>query len=133
MLVIDDAELLPVAVLNFISQAISSARDALTVILISRGAMLIPVARARSLGLLVEVGAPELAFDDGEASELITRAAGVPVDTEIMQQIVRDAHGWAPGWSSWGNFTGANRHGARPGNRCRTISAGTSPDFFLRK
>lgn len=97
VLVIDDAHLLPVPVLDFISQAISSARDAMTVILISRGALPIPVARARSLGFLVEVGAPELAFDDEEASELITRVAGVPVDAEIMQQIIRDAHGWASG------------------------------------
>ncbi|MDT0509608.1 LuxR C-terminal-related transcriptional regulator [Novosphingobium sp. MMS21-SN21R] len=97
VLVIDDAQLLPVAVLNFVSQAIASARDAMTVILVSRGALPIPVARARSLGFLVEVGAPELAFDDDEASELITRVAGVPVDAEIMQQIIRDAHGWASG------------------------------------
>lgn len=97
VLVVDDAHLLPLPVLDFISQAISSARDALTVILISRGALPIPVARARSLGFLVEVGAPELAFDDEEASELVARVAGVPVDAEIMQQIVRDAHGWASG------------------------------------
>lgn len=97
VLVVDDAHLLPLPVLEFISQAISSARDALTVILISRGALPIPVARARSLGFLVEVGAPELAFDVEEASELVARVAGVPVDAEIMQQIVRDAHGWASG------------------------------------
>lgn len=97
VLVIDDAQLLPVGVLDFVSQAIASARDAMTVILISRGALPVPVARARSLGFLVEVGAPELAFDDDEASELITRVAGVPVDAEILQQIIRDAHGWASG------------------------------------
>lgn len=97
VLVIDDAQLLPSGVLDFVSQAIASARDAMTVILISRGALPVPVARARSLGFLVEVGAPELAFDDDEASELITRVAGVPVDAEIMQQIIRDAHGWASG------------------------------------
>ncbi|MBB3982744.1 LuxR family maltose regulon positive regulatory protein [Sphingobium fontiphilum] len=97
VLVIDDAHLLPMPVLDFVSQAMSSARDAMTVILISRGALPIPVARARSLGFLVEVGAAELAFDDEEARELITRVAGVPVDAEIMQQIIRDAHGWASG------------------------------------
>ena len=96
-LVIDDAHMLPRPVLDFIAQAISSARDAITLILISRGALPIPIARARSLGFLVEVGAPELAFDEEEARELITRVAGGPVDAEIMQQIVRDAHGWASG------------------------------------
>lgn len=97
VLVVDDAQLLPLAVLDFISQAISSVRDAMTIILISRGALPVPVARSRSLGFLVEVGAPELAFDDEEASELVTRVAGVPVEPEAMQQIIRDAHGWAAG------------------------------------
>ncbi len=97
VLVVDDAHLLPVPVLNFLSQVISSARDAMTVILVSRGALPIPVARARSLGFLVEVGADELAFDEDEARELITRVAGVPVDAEIMQQIIRDVDGWASG------------------------------------
>lgn len=97
VLVIDDAQLLPLSVLDFVSQATASARDAMTVILVSRGALPFPVARARSLGFLVEVGAPELAFDDDEASELITRVAGMPLDAEVLQQIIRDAHGWASG------------------------------------
>ncbi len=97
VLVVDDAHLLPVPVLEFLSQVISSAGDAMTVILVSRGALPIPVARARSLGFLVEVGADELAFDEDEARELITRVAGVPVDAEIMQQIIRDVDGWASG------------------------------------
>jgi len=97
VLVIDDAHLLPRQVLDFVSQAMASARDAMTVILVSRGALPVPVARARSLGFLVEVGAAELAFDETEASELVTRVAGIPVDPEIMRQIINDANGWASG------------------------------------
>ena len=96
-LVIDDAHLLPGAVLDFVVQAIASARDAMTVILVSRGALPIPVARARSLGFLVEVRADDLAFADDEAAELIARVAGGPVDAEVVEQIIRDVNGWVSG------------------------------------
>ena len=97
VLVIDDAQLLPRDALDFLAQLIASARDAMTTIVVSRGALGIPVARNRSLGLMVDVGAGDLRFDRGEAIELVSRTAGVPLDAEDMQLIIRDTHGWAAG------------------------------------
>jgi LuxR family maltose regulon positive regulatory protein len=97
VLVIDDAQLLPPAAIDFLAQAIASARDAVTIIIISRGALAIPVARTRALGFLVEIGAADLHFDREEATELVSRTVGAPLDAKEMQEIVADAHGWASG------------------------------------
>ncbi|TVV77159.1 LuxR C-terminal-related transcriptional regulator [Sphingomonas solaris] len=97
VLVIDDAQLLPRDALDFITQMIASVRDTMTTILVSRGALGIPVARNRSLGLMVDIGASELRFDRAEAIELLSRTAGVPLDAEHMQLIIHDTHGWAAG------------------------------------
>ena len=97
VLVIDDAQLLPRGALDFLSQALASARDALTTVIVSRGAVGIPVARTRALGFLVEIGAPELRFTPAEATELVTRIVGGPVDAEAMRHILHDTHGWVAG------------------------------------
>jgi LuxR family maltose regulon positive regulatory protein len=97
VLVVDDAQLLPSQAREFLGQAIASARDALTTVIVSRGDIGIPVARARALGFLVEVGDTELRFSGTEATELVTRIVGGPIDAEAMQHILHDTHGWASG------------------------------------
>ena len=97
VLVIDDAQLLPPAAIEFLAQAVASARDAITMIVASRGALAIPMARTRALGFLVEVGSADLSFDRSEATELVSRTVGSPIDAEEMQRIVDDARGWASG------------------------------------
>ncbi|HKX78099.1 MAG TPA: LuxR C-terminal-related transcriptional regulator [Novosphingobium sp.] len=97
LLVVDDAQLLPADVLEFLEQAITSARDGLTTIVVSRGSIDIPVARLRSLGFLVEVTARELQFGADEAMELVSRIVGTPLDAGEIQQIVEDMEGWASG------------------------------------
>jgi len=114
VLVIDDAQLLPSDVLEFLGQAIASARDVLTSIIVSRGAIGIPVARTRALGFLVEVGPSDLNFTRSEATELVTRIAGVPLDADAMQQIIHDTHGWVSGLVIAGNIY--RREKAQGGN-----------------
>jgi LuxR family maltose regulon positive regulatory protein len=97
VLVVDDGQLLPPVAIEFLAQAVASARDAVTIIIISRGALAIPVARTRALGFLVEIGDADLRFDRQEAIELVSRTVGAPLDAEEMQQIIEDAHGWASG------------------------------------
>lgn len=97
VLIVDDAQTLPDNVLEFIVQIIASARDALTTIIASRGTSDIPVARMRALGFLVEVDLGDISFSAEEASELVSRAVGAPVDAADMQHIVVDTQGWAAG------------------------------------
>lgn len=106
VLIIDDAQLLPRDALAFLGQAIASARDAITTIVVSRGAIGVPVARTRALGFLVEVGAADLSFNRSEAIELVSRIAGTPLDADAMQQIIHDTHGWVSGLVIAGNLYG---------------------------
>lgn len=97
VLIIDDAQFLPPDVWEFLSALIAGARDAVTTILISRAALGIPIARVRALGFLVEVGPADLRFCPEEATELVSRVAGIPIDADAMQRIVEEMDGWASG------------------------------------
>ncbi|HKT84726.1 MAG TPA: LuxR C-terminal-related transcriptional regulator [Novosphingobium sp.] len=97
VLIVDDAQLLPSSVWNFLSALIAGARDAITTILVSREAIGIPIARIRALGFLVEVGPLDLRFSPEEATELVTRIAGIPIDADAMQEIIEEMDGWASG------------------------------------
>ena len=97
VIVVDDAQLLGAPVLDFIAQLSASARDALTIIIASRGAVGLPLARMRALGFLVEVGNTDLCFTLAEATELVTRSVGGPIDAQTLQDIVRDTQGWVSG------------------------------------
>ncbi len=97
VLVIDDAQLLDEPILDFIAQLSSSARDSLTIIIAARGAIGLPLARMRALGFLVEVGNADLSFTLAEATELVTRSVGAPMDAQTLQEIVRDTQGWVSG------------------------------------
>ncbi len=97
VIVVDDAQLLGEPVLDFLGQLSASARDALTIIVASRGTIGLPLARMRALGFLVEVGNGELAFTLAEATELVSRSVGGPIDAQTLQDIVRDTQGWVSG------------------------------------
>ncbi len=96
-LVIDDAQLLPADVLNFVTQIVASARDALTTIIVSRSQFSIPIARLRSLGYLVEVGPRDLRFTLGETSDFLGRNGKGLVDATQLQRLVDETHGWPAG------------------------------------
>lgn len=97
VLIIDDAQILPQPVLDFIAQIAASARDCLTIIIAARGTSKIPVGRMRALGFLVEIGYAELCWSVREATELVTRTVETPVDAEDLQHIVADTEGWVAG------------------------------------
>jgi LuxR family maltose regulon positive regulatory protein len=97
VIVIDDAQLLDADILEFVAQLSASARDALTIIAAARGAIGLPLARMRALGFLVEVANSDLSFSLAEATELVTRSVGAPVDTQALHEIVRDTQGWVSG------------------------------------
>lgn len=97
VLVIDDAQILPPETLDLVTQIVMSARDATTVIIISRSARTIPLARLRSLGYLVEVGVPELCFSFEETCDLARAISDCEPDREHARQIHDDTQGWPAG------------------------------------
>ncbi len=96
VLVVDDAQVLPAEALQLLTQIIAVARDALTVIIASRGPADLPLGRLRSLGFLVEITAGDLRFTLRDTAELVAGAGGL-VDAEALQQLVADTEGWASG------------------------------------
>ncbi len=97
VVVIDDAQRLPADVLDLIAQIVASARDAITLILISRSLARIPIARLRSLGYLVEVGPADLRFTLAETAQFMARKQGGPVDARLLQRLHEDTLGWPAG------------------------------------
>ena len=104
VIVIEDAQLLPADVLEFIGQYIAAARDAVTTIIVSRGSVGIPIARMRALGFLVEIGLNELQFSPSEAAELVSSVVDGPIDRNLLKQIVREMDGWASGLVMAGEY-----------------------------
>lgn len=97
VVVIDDAQMLAADVQAFLGQLIASAREAITLIIVSRGQVGIPLARTRALGFLVEVEAEDLRLTPSEATQLITSIAGDAIPAAAAQQAVVDMDGWAAG------------------------------------
>ncbi|WP_244884466.1 LuxR C-terminal-related transcriptional regulator [Sphingobium cupriresistens] len=97
VIIIDDAQLLDEQTIAFIAQLSSSARDGLTMIVAARGVVGLPLARMRALGFLVEVGNSDLSFTLAEATQLVTKSIGAPIDSRDLQDIVRDTQGWVSG------------------------------------
>ena len=104
LIVIEDAQLLPADVLQFLEQCIASARDAITTIIVSRGAVGIPTARMRALGFFVEVGCNELRFSPSESAELLSTMVGGPVDGDALIEAAREMDGWASGLVMAGEY-----------------------------
>lgn len=97
VLVIDDAQVLPAEIFDFLTQVVSGARDAMTTIIASRSLKTIPIARLRSQGYLFEVGWADLRFSIEEASDLIDIVGDVPLNTDEIAQLVEDTRGWPAG------------------------------------
>ncbi len=97
VLVIDDAQLLPAEALALITQIVASARDAITTLIASRSRAVIPLARLRSLGYLLELGVEDLRFSLAEAAEFISRNGRGPIDSAVLQALVDDTEGWVAG------------------------------------
>jgi LuxR family maltose regulon positive regulatory protein len=97
VLIIDDAQLLPPEVFAFVARMVASARDALTTIISSRSRSTVPVARLRSLGCLLEIGADDLRFSVADAAAFVAMNGSGPVDASLLQRLTDDTQGWPAG------------------------------------
>ena len=97
VLVVDDAQILPPEIFDFLTQIVSGARDAMTMIIVSRSLNIIPIARLRAQGYLFEIGCADLRFSIDEASALITLIGDLPLSAEEVAELVEDTRGWPAG------------------------------------
>lgn len=97
VLIIDDAERLSPIAQQALEALIVAGRDSLTTVLASRGRSVVPVARLRAMGRLVEVGASDLRLSTLESAELIASRAEAPIDTAWSDFIYRTMMGWPAG------------------------------------
>jgi len=67
-----------------------------TVAILTRSAVSLPVARWRADGIVVELGAADLALDSGECSEVL-RELGVDRPSDVATYLVAQTEGWAAG------------------------------------
>jgi len=97
ILFIDDGQLLPKPVHEFIEQLIFSSRDGLTTVIASRGESEVHLARLRSLGYLLEIRMQDLCFNAEEATSLLRQEIGSKPTASQIQQMILDTQGWAAG------------------------------------
>ena len=97
VLVIDDAQVLPTEVFDFVSDLVSSARDALTTIIVSRSLNTIPISRLRALGYLFEVGCRDLAFTLDEVRRVTKCVGSAKLNDAQLTELLEDTEGWPAG------------------------------------
>ncbi len=97
ILFIDDGQLLPAEVHEFIEQLIFSSRDGLITVIATRGESDIHLARLRSLGYLLEINMQDLCFSSEEASDLLRQEIGTEPTASQIQRMISETQGWAAG------------------------------------
>ena len=94
LVVIDDAHRLnEPACLDALSEFVGHLPPGWQVAIGGRDAISVPLARLRGHGLLLEIGAAELAMDEGEAARLL-RPLGLTLPLDDLQTLVARVHGW---------------------------------------
>ena len=81
--------------LRSLDDAVASLPEHVQLVLISRTVPALRLARLRTQGRLVEVGADELAFTPAEARELFAAVPGVTADEPTVAALTRTTEGWA--------------------------------------
>lgn len=97
LIVVDDAQLLPGDVFDFLERYLSGARDAITMIICSRETLPIPLARMRAAGSLVEISTDRLRFSTEESRDLISMLLELPIERAFVAKIIDQIDGWVSG------------------------------------
>ena len=94
LVVIDDAHRLnEPACLDALSEFVGHLPPGWQVAIGGRDAISVSLARLRGHGLLLEIGAAELAMDEGEAARLL-RPIGLTLALDDLETLVASVHGW---------------------------------------
>jgi LuxR family maltose regulon positive regulatory protein len=81
--------------LRSLDNAVASLPEHVQLVLISRTLPAMRLARLRTQGRLVEVGADDLAFTLAEAQQMFAAVPGVPADDATVAALTRRTEGWA--------------------------------------
>lgn len=95
VLILDDAHLLSAETQGLVERVIGTMRDAMTTIVAARGRNKVPLARLRSLGMLVELGERDLRFTPDEVAAWAAAHGGVGTAEEAS--LLARTDGWAAG------------------------------------
>ncbi len=76
-------------------EIVTRAPERLTIVFLSRRWPSIPLARLRSLGEIVELGASELRFDEQETEQLFRETFGTPLEPDVLADLAYRTQGWA--------------------------------------
>lgn len=76
-------------------EIVTRAPERLTIVFLSRRWPSIPLARLRSLGEIVELGASELRFDEQETEQLFRETFGTPLEPDVLADLTYRTQGWA--------------------------------------
>lgn len=115
LIVVDDAQLLPADVIEFLERYLTGARDAITMIICSRGTLPIPLARMRAASFLVEIGTDKLRLSAEESRAILSLLVHRPLSTDFVSKLVDEIDGWVSGL-------------VLVGERLRSGSQGTNED-----
>ena len=114
LVVIDDAHLLRrLACLDTLSEFVNHLPPRWQVAISGRDAISVPLARLRTQGGLVEIGARELAMDEAEAAKAL-RHLGLRLSAAEVRGLVRSADGWPAVIYLAGLAAGRARDGSLP-------------------
>lgn len=98
VIVFDDAEELEGgAGVALVERLLNVRRAPLSVVVVSRRALPLKLAKLRASGLLAELGPIELSFTAGECAELLALRHGRAVGEEDVQAVLELSHGWPMG------------------------------------
>src|SRR3954470_6567868 len=96
VLVLDDAERLDAAATDVLVQLVAELPAESQLVLVSRSASLLPIARLRAQGDVIEIGVDQLRFSDREAASLLARA-GVDIRHFDHSTLNAQLEGWPAG------------------------------------
>src|SRR4051812_34375846 len=125
VLVIDDVhKLQDPGALQALAGVVRQPPEGMTIAFASRAELPLPIARLTAEGLVTELRAPALAMTRAEAAELY-RAAGIRVDADALDALLRQTEGWPAALSlaaiSLGRHAGEQAF-ARFGGRDRLVA-----------
>jgi LuxR family maltose regulon positive regulatory protein len=96
-LVVEDLHHLPEAVVGELTQLAAQAPSHVHLVVASRVRPDLSLAGLRASGQLVELGAEDLAFDDGEVAAVIHQVAGLDLRADLIRRVQGRTEGWAVG------------------------------------
>lgn len=80
---------------RIVREIVTHAPERLSVVILSRRAPILPIARLRALGEVAEIGRDALRFEATETERLFRETFGRPLEPDILAELDRRTEGWA--------------------------------------